>query len=73
MPKLVVCSFTLSPDGFSAAPGQSQEALFAKDGLRLMNWAFATKHFNAMFGRPGGVELSALPQAEERSMRLNPA
>ena len=56
MPKLVVRSFTLSLDGFSAAPGQSQEAPFGKDGLRLMNWVFATRHFNAMYGRPGGVE-----------------
>jgi dihydrofolate reductase len=56
MPKLVVRSFTLSLDGFSAAPGQSQEAPFGKDGLRLMNWVFATKHFNAMYGRSGGVE-----------------
>jgi dihydrofolate reductase len=56
MSKLVVRSFTLSLDGFSAAPGQSQEAPFGKDGLRLMNWVFATKHFNAMYGRPGGVE-----------------
>jgi dihydrofolate reductase len=56
MPKLVVRSFTLSLDGFSAALGQSQEAPFGKDGLRLMNWVFATKHFNAMYGRPGGVE-----------------
>src|SRR5277367_1467768 len=56
MPKLVVRSFTLSLDGFSAAPGQRQEAPFGKDGLRLMNWVFATKHFNVMFGRPGGVE-----------------
>jgi len=56
MPKLVVRSFTLSLDGFSAAPGQSQETPFGKDGLRLMNWVFATKHFNAMYGGPGGVE-----------------
>src|ERR1700722_6653586 len=56
MPKLVVRCFTLSLDGFSAAPGQSQGAPFGKDGLRLMNWVFATKHFNAMYGRPGGVD-----------------
>jgi hypothetical protein len=37
MPKLVVRSFTISLDGFSAAPGQSQKAPFGKDGLRLMN------------------------------------
>jgi len=56
MPKLVVRSFAISLDGFSAAPGQSQEAPFGKDGLKLMNWAFATKHFSAMFGTPGGAE-----------------
>jgi dihydrofolate reductase len=56
MPKLVVRSFAISLDGFSAAPGQGQQAPFGKDGLRLMNWAFATKHFNAMHGQPGGVE-----------------
>jgi dihydrofolate reductase len=56
MPKLVVRSFAISLDGFSAAPDQSQEAPFGKNGLRLMNWVFATRHFNEMFGRSGGVE-----------------
>lgn len=56
MPKLVVRSFTVSLDGFSAAPGQCQAEPFGKGGLRLMGWAFATKHFSTMFGRPGGAE-----------------
>lgn len=56
MPRLVVRSFAISLDGFSAAPGQSQQAPFGRDGLRLMGWAFATKHFSAMFGRGGGAE-----------------
>jgi dihydrofolate reductase len=56
MPKLVVRSFAISLDGYSAAPGQSQNAPFGKDGLRLMNWAFATRHFSKMFNRPGGEE-----------------
>ena len=56
MPKLVVRCFTLSLDGFSAAPGQSQKAPFGKDGLRLMNWVFATRYFNTMYGRAAGVE-----------------
>ncbi len=56
MPKLVVRCFAISLDGYSAAPGQSQEAPFGKDGLRLMNWVFATKAFNGLFGRPGGEE-----------------
>lgn len=56
MPKLVVRSFALSLDGYSAAPGQSFKEPFGHNGLRLMGWAFATKHFSAMFGRPGGAE-----------------
>lgn len=56
MPKLVVRSFAISVDGFSAAPGQSKDAPFGKDGLRLMNWVFATRAFNALFGREGGAE-----------------
>lgn len=56
MPKLVVRSFAISLDGFSAAPGQSQEAPFGRDGLKLMNWAFATKYINTMFGQAGGAE-----------------
>ena len=56
MSKLVVRCFAISLDGFSAAPGQSQEAPFGVDGLRLMNWAFATKFFSTMFGKPGGAE-----------------
>jgi len=56
MQRLVVRSFTISLDGFSAAPGQSQEEPFGRDGLRLMDWAFATKFFNQMFGREGGAE-----------------
>jgi len=51
MPKLVVRNFAISLDGFSAAPGQSQEAPFGKDGLKLMKWALATKFFHTMFGR----------------------
>jgi dihydrofolate reductase len=56
MSKLVVRSFAISLDGFSAAPGQSQQAPFGKDGLRLMSWAFATKYFAKMTGQPGGGE-----------------
>ena len=56
MPKLVVRSFAISLDGFSAKPGQSQQEPFGKDGLKLMNWVFATKFFNSMVGRPGGAE-----------------
>jgi dihydrofolate reductase len=56
MPKLVVRCFTLSLDGFSAAKGQTLEAPFGKDGLRLMQWAFATQYFAKMRGQAGGAE-----------------
>jgi len=56
MPKLVVRCFAISLDGFSAAPGQCEREPFGKNGLRLMNWAFATKFFNAMIGQKGGAE-----------------
>ena len=53
MPRLVVRCFAISLDGYSAAPGQSLGAPFGNGGIRLMDWAFATKHFSAMFGKPG--------------------
>jgi dihydrofolate reductase len=56
MPKLVVRGFAISLDGYSAAPGQTLEAPFGNNGLRLMNWAFATKYFNDMIGKTGQGE-----------------
>ena len=56
MPKLVVRGFTISLDGFSAAPDQREKEPFGRNGLRLMNWIFATRHFNATHGGEGGVE-----------------
>jgi dihydrofolate reductase len=56
MPKLVARCIAISLDGFSAAKGQSLEAPFGKDGLRLMGWAFATRFFREMFGKEGGAE-----------------
>src|ERR1700759_5354475 len=41
MPKLVARCIAISLDGFSAAKGQTLDAPFGKDGLRLMGWAFA--------------------------------
>ena len=56
MPKLVARCITISLDGFSAAKGQALDAPFGKDGLRLMEWAFATKFFSKMIGKEGGAE-----------------
>jgi len=56
MPKLVARCITISLDGFSAAKGQTLDAPFGKDGLRLMEWAFATQYFAKMTGQEGGAE-----------------
>ncbi len=56
MPKLVARCIAISLDGFSAAKGQTLDAPFGKDGLRLMEWAFATKFFAQMTGQEGGAE-----------------
>ena len=56
MPKLVARCITISLDGFSGAKGQALDAPFGKDGLRLMEWAFATKYFAKMTGQEGGAE-----------------
>ena len=56
MPRLVVRCFAVSLDGYSAAMGQALDAPFGKRGLRLMDWAFATRYFSTMFGKGGGSE-----------------
>ena len=56
MPKLVARCIAISLDGFSAAKGQALDAPFGKGGLRLMEWAFATKFFAGMAGKEGGAE-----------------
>lgn len=56
MPRLVVRAFAVSLDGYSAAEGQTLDAPFGRGGLRLMDWAFATKTFRKMFGQAGGEE-----------------
>ena len=67
MTKLVVRSFAISLDGFSAAPGQSQEAPFGKDGLRLMNWAFKTK---AALSMEGGTSFTFVTEGIEAALKL---
>ncbi|WP_141734488.1 dihydrofolate reductase family protein [Oligoflexus tunisiensis] len=54
MAKLVVRCFTLSLDGFSAARDQSLENPFGTDGIKIMDWALATRTFRQMFGQEGG-------------------
>ena len=54
MPKLVVRGYTLSLDGYTAAPGQSLENPFGVGGMPIMDWALATRTFKKMFGMEGG-------------------
>jgi len=53
-PKLVVRSFAVSIDGFSASTNQTLDQPFGDGGLRLMNWFFPTKTFRHMTGQPDG-------------------
>jgi dihydrofolate reductase len=49
-----VHSFAVSLDGFATGEGQSLEAPFGHAQMRLMEWAFPTATFTAMFGGTGG-------------------
>jgi len=54
MPKLKVLNFSVSLDGYGAGPDQSLEHPLGVGGMALHEWAFATRTFRRMFGRPGG-------------------
>ncbi len=53
MAKVRVHNFSLSLDGFATGEGQSLEAPFGHAGTRLVQWAFGTRTFQAMFGNDG--------------------
>jgi len=53
-PQVRVHNFSVSLDGFATGEGQSLETPFGHAGTRLNEWAFATRTFRRMFGRPGG-------------------
>ena len=54
MPKLVVHSFAVSLDGFSAGPDQSLENPLGVNGPDLMQWFFPTRTFGQMHGKGDG-------------------
>jgi dihydrofolate reductase len=54
MPKLRVCSFSISLDGFGAGPQQSLEDPLGAGGRELHEWAFATRTFRRLHGQEGG-------------------
>jgi hypothetical protein len=49
---------TMSLDGYTAGPEQTQEEPLGKDGESLHEWVFSTRTFREMFGREGGDTLA---------------
>jgi dihydrofolate reductase len=56
MPKLRVHNFAISLDGYAAGPDQDIDNPLGRRGLELHEWVFATRAWNQMEGREGGVE-----------------
>ena len=54
MPKLRVCGFSLSVDGYGAGPHQDTANPLGLGGTALHEWAFGTRTFQKMFGGEGG-------------------
>jgi len=54
MPKLRVCSFTISLDGYGAGPEQDRDNPLGRGGMALHEWAFATRTFQRVHGQDGG-------------------
>ena len=55
MGKVKVAAFSISLDGFGAAPNQSLENPFGVRGLELPRWFLATETFHTMNGKTGGA------------------
>ncbi|MCC7071675.1 MAG: dihydrofolate reductase [Deltaproteobacteria bacterium] len=53
MSKLRVNSYSISLDGFGAAPGQSLENPFGIGGMEVVDWFAATQTFHDHLGVPG--------------------
>jgi dihydrofolate reductase len=56
MPKLIVYSFGISLDGFSAGPSQSLQNPLGVNGMDIMDWFLQTRVWREMHGQPGGEE-----------------
>jgi dihydrofolate reductase len=54
MSKLRVHSFSISIDGFGAAPNQDLENPIGVGGLRVFDWCFPTRTFKRMHGEEDG-------------------
>jgi dihydrofolate reductase len=53
MGQVRVSAYSVSLDGFGAAPGQSLENPFGVGGLRVVDWFAATQTFHDHLGQPG--------------------
>lgn len=54
MSKLRVHNFSISLDGYAAGPGQDLDNPLGAGGMRLHEWAFATRTFRTANGLEGG-------------------
>lgn len=54
MPKLRVHNFAISVDGYAAGPDQGLENPLGIGGMKLHDWAFATRSWNQSHGMKGG-------------------
>ncbi|HEX3779384.1 MAG TPA: dihydrofolate reductase family protein [Pseudonocardiaceae bacterium] len=54
MSKVRVHNFSISLDGYGTGEDQRLDAPFGHAGQRLVDWAFATRTFREMQGKPGG-------------------
>jgi dihydrofolate reductase len=55
MSKLKVHALAISIDGYGAGPNQNLENPLGSGGLALHDWLFATRTFQRMHGKDGGV------------------
>jgi dihydrofolate reductase len=55
MPKLRVCCFGLSLDGYGAGPDQSRDNPLGVGGMGLHQWVFPTRTFQTLFGKEDGT------------------
>lgn len=54
MGKVRISAFSISIDGFGAAPRQSRENPFGEGGMVLPGWFLQTRTFRQTFGQEGG-------------------
>src|SRR5215471_8212041 len=67
MGKLKAAAFSVSLDGFGAAPNQSLENPFGVGGMVLPAWMLKTRYFHKMIGKEGG-DTGIGDQVAHRSM-----